>query len=1197
MVHPIETYLKHLAQIHATGGAVPETSYYGALGNLLNEVGKKLKPKVRCVPQLRNTGAGSPDFGLFTANQFQRAKDQEPPPDAIPERGVIEVKGWADDSFLTAKGTQVSKYWDRYGLVLVTNYRDFVLIGRDDRGKPVRLETHRLADSESAFRDMIAHPRKTAAEQGDRLAEFLRRVMLHAAPLTAPEDLARFLASYACEARCRVEDAADLPTLAGLKKGLEEALGMKFEGDKGEHFFRATLVQTLFYGVFSSWVLWARKHPAPDERFNWHEAGWTLHVPMIASLFSQIATPQKLKPLGVDEVLDWAGAVLNRVDRGAFFQKFEEEHAVQYFYEPFLDAYDPDLRKALGVWYTPPEIVKYQVERVDRVLREELGVPDGLADDQVVILDPCCGTGAYLVETLRRIHTTLKDKGGDALVAQRLKKAAIERVFGFEILPAPFVVSHLQIGLMLRLLGAALDPASDERAGVYLTNALTGWEPPKAPKTKIAEATARTIEDAKGVRDAETIEIPGMPELVQEAMAARAVKRDKKILVILGNPPYNAFAGTSPEEEGGLVEPYKEGLTTPVKQGGWGIKKFNLDDLYVRFLRIAERRIAKSGRGVVCYISNYSWTSEPSFVVLRKRLLEAFDQFWVENMHGNRKISEYAPDGRTSETIFAIPGFSAGIQQGVVISLWVRRSDHVDRAGTFGKVFYRDDIDAAKAVDRRQQLLASLRLNNLNRKYERAQPSQSNRYSFRPSTVAEHYLEWPMIESLTDFKPSLGILENRKDSLINIDHEPLLEAMACYFDRKVTWDMLVRSNLGLTRKAARYDPERTREKVLSASQFVSTDLKKILVRPMDKRWCYYSSIRPLWNEPRPDYVAQCWEGNYCVATRRKGVARIEGSPFNFAPIIGAQHSLNTDAYYIPIRLRKDLEKSKANPKHDELFEHAAPEPRITGNLSETARTYLAQLRVSDPDRDAETAGLIWMHALAIGYAPAYLSENADGIRQDWPRIPLPSTKNALLDSAQQGRRVAALLDTEKPVDGVTAGKIDPRLKSIAVISKVGGGALDPAQGHLDLTAGWGHRGKGGICMPGKGKCEVRSQKDDKLKRAFGDETLDVYLNDTAYWANVPRPVWEFYIGGYQVIKKWLSYREKTMLGRGLKLEEAEYVTEMARRLAALILLQPDLDANYQVVKADTWPWPPSPLPCSPKPCAGNSEMKGDSHDE
>jgi len=124
-----------------------------------------------------------------------------------------------------------------------------------------------------------------------------------------------------------------------------------------------------------------------------------------------------------------------------------------------------------------------------------------------------------------------------------------------------------------------------------------------------------------------------------------------------------------------------------------------------------------------------------------------------------------------------------------------------------------------------------------------------------------------------------------------------------------------------------------------------------------------------------------------------------------------------------------------------------------------------------------------------------------------------------------------------------------------------------------VTAGWGHGGKGGVCMPGKGRVDVRSQKDDGLKRAFGERTLDVYLNASAYWENVPEAVWSFHIGGYQVIKKWLSYREKGMLGRGLKVEEAEYVTEVVRRIAALILLQAELDANYETVKVDTWSWP------------------------
>jgi hypothetical protein len=133
-------------------------------------------------------------------------------------------------------------------------------------------------------------------------------------------------------------------------------------------------------------------------------------VPVLRKLFHEVTDPGHLDMLNLHEVLDWAGTALNRVDRAAFFASFEEGHAVQYFYEPFLEAFDPELRKTLGVWYTPPEIVQYMVTRVDMVLREELGIPDGLADPRVYVLDPCCGTGAYLVAVLQRIATTLREQ-------------------------------------------------------------------------------------------------------------------------------------------------------------------------------------------------------------------------------------------------------------------------------------------------------------------------------------------------------------------------------------------------------------------------------------------------------------------------------------------------------------------------------------------------------------------------------------------------------------------------------------------------------------------------------------------------------------------------------------------------------------------------------------------------------------------
>ena len=288
MTHPLETYLRDLRDIRSTGAAVRETSYYPPLANLLDAVGQKLKPRVRCVMNLQNQQAGMPDGGLFTADQLQKGAD-EPLAGQLPGRGAVECKSTGDDAWVTAETEQVTRYWNRYRQVLVTNYRDFVLVGQDERSrKPILLETFRLAESERAFWEAAAHPAKMAAAQGERFLEYLQRVMLHAAPLADPKDVAWFLASYARDAKARMA-AADLPALDTVRQAMEEALGLAFEGEKGNHFFRSTLVQTLFYGVFSAWVLWNRTHPGARERFDWEKSSGFLHVPIFAQAVPRVS--------------------------------------------------------------------------------------------------------------------------------------------------------------------------------------------------------------------------------------------------------------------------------------------------------------------------------------------------------------------------------------------------------------------------------------------------------------------------------------------------------------------------------------------------------------------------------------------------------------------------------------------------------------------------------------------------------------------------------------------------------------------------------------------------------------------------------------------------------------------------------------------------------------------------------------------
>ena len=668
---------------------------------------------------------------------------------SCPSTAVVEVKPADDDAWLTAEGQQVSKYWGRYRLVLVTNYRDFVLVGEDAAGMPAKLETFRLAADAEDFDRKLEKPRAFANRVGAGLAEYLLRVLKHRAVLAEPRDLAWLLASYARDGLARVEAAGDAPSLTAVRGALEEALGVRFEGDRGAAFFRSTLVQTLFYGVFSAWVLWARQASPPSGAFDWRTAVWHLRAPVLRALFQQLSDPGRLQPLGLVEVLDWTNAALDRVDQGAFFARFNEGEAVPYFYEPFLQEFDPALRKQLGVWYTPAEVVRYMVARVDRALRDDLGIADGLAAENVYVLDPCCGTGAYLAEVLRRIAANLQDRGLGALTGAHVKRAALDRVFGFEIMPAPFVVAHLQVGLTMQDLDAPLAEDGDERAGVFLTNALTGWEP--------------------------TVQKPlPFPELEEERDRAERVKQDTPILVILGNPPYNGFAGMAVDEERELSEAYRttRRVRRPEGQG--------LNDLYVRFFRMAERRIAeKTGQGVVCFISNYSWLDSLSCPGMRERYLDAFDVIRIDNLNGDKyRTGKVAPDGSPDPSIFTTPDDPVGIQVGTAIATLVRKLDHAPASS----VEFRDlwgQAKLAKLTDTADAAPDEL--------YDAVEPKLPLGLPFAPAAVSQEWFDWP---ALPDLFPTWfpGVQTKRDSFLVDLDLDRLKTRITGYFDRNVSHD-------------------------------------------------------------------------------------------------------------------------------------------------------------------------------------------------------------------------------------------------------------------------------------------------------------------------------------------------------------------------------------------------------------------------
>ena len=942
---------------------------------------------------------------------------------------------------------------------------------------------------------------------------------------------------------------------------------------------------------------------------------------MLRALFQQLSDPGRLQPLGLVEVLDWTAAALDRVDRDAFFDRFSEGEAVPYFYEPFLQAFDPALRKQLGVWYTPVEVVRYMVARVDRALKDDLGIPDGLAADNVYVLDPCCGTGAYLAEVLRRIASNLQDRSVGALTGAQVKRAATGRVFGFEIMPAPFVVAHLQVGLTMQALDAPLADDRDERAGIFLTNALTGWEP--------------------------SVQKPlPFPELEEERDRAERVKQDSPILVILGNPPYNGYAGMAVDEERELSTAYRttRRVRRPEGQG--------LNDLYVRFFRMAERRIAeKTGRGVVCFISNYSWLDGLSFTGMRERYLDAFDTIRIDCLNGDKyRTGKTTPDGDPDPSIFSTPEDPVGIQVGTAITTLVRRrkADHAPA----NKVAFRHLWGQTKRED-----LTATANTEPEVLYDSFAPSLPLGLPFARMAVADDWSNWP---SLPDLFPTSfpGVATSRDPFLVDIDLDSLKAQVSDYFNRTLSHDDITRLYPAVMRTTARFDAINVRDSLTVRGGPNRTGFVHYAYRPFDNRWLYWEAQTKLLDEKRSSYKPHVFKGNSWLVTPQK--QRRDWSPPPVVSVMGDINHMDGSTSYVPAYLRDDglgLETTDGTPRRP--------------NLSAAAHSYLERLGLGVED--------LFHHVLAVLHDPAYREANAGALRMEWPRIPLPGWPDGndddaaaeLAASAARGRDLAALLDPDTPVPGVTEPRpgapsgraLRPEIAEIAVPSTIDN--TNMTGNDFALTAGWGHFGQGDAVMPGQGRpierpytapeqsalppvipalsrdsCPAgtvphpvpvprdtrddahtpgdtttprteddaalppvipalsrnpvpvprntgdtpgvtttpRTEDDaalppvipalsrnpvptpsdaqtiDDTAHILGETTFDIYLNDRAYWRNVPAPVWNYKLGGYQVLKKWLSYREHKVLARPLHPHEVQHFTNTARRITAILQL-------------------------------------------
>ncbi len=617
-LHAVETLLK--------AGNATEHSYRPALTQLFNTV---LAPAV-ATNEPRHAAYGAPDFVIARG---------------VTPLGHIEVKDVGvnlatviADSERTTPTTPNGKQLKRYRAALPNLLYTDGLVWHWFVGGQLRLTAPLVIAQWSAQSQRLTATPHAATELTTLLQQFVAH---NALTVTTPRALAA--------------------QLAQLARWLDEVIRSVFEGEQAVgnlhqqlEAFKKTLLpeitiaefadmyaQTLVYGLFAARV--AQPAGATFTRFD-AERLIPKTNPFLRRLFQEVGGDD------LDNRVAWlvddCANLLAHTDMAAVLADFgaatQQQDPVVHFYETFLAAYDPKLRESRGVYYTPEPVVGYIVRSVDALLRTRFAKADGLADERTIVLDPATGTATFLHAVIQQIHANLSAAGTAGLWNTYVPQHLLTRVFGFELLMAPYAVAHFKLGLLLGDLGYQF--GSNERLGVFLTNSLADL-----PSAQLTLPFAQFIAD--------------------EGNKANKVKQQDKVMVVLGNPPYSGHSVNISDWIVGLVK-HGDGTagSSYYEVDGQPLGERNskwLQDDYVKFIRFGQWRIHQTGEGLLAFITNNGYLDNPTFRGMRQSLLREFDTIYILNLHGNSKKRERAPDGGPDENVF-------DIQQGVAIAIFVK---------------------------------------------------------------------------------------------------------------------------------------------------------------------------------------------------------------------------------------------------------------------------------------------------------------------------------------------------------------------------------------------------------------------------------------------------------------------------------------------------------------------------------------------
>jgi predicted helicase len=749
--------------------------------------------------------------------------------------------------------------------------------------------------------------------------------------------------------------------LKSFQRELLPSLKLSSDNDK-DYSFADIYAQTIAYALFTARVFGhvrdkkagRTKETLFDRQSAWQKLPET--NPFLRKLFKDVSD-RSAEELG-DELIGAIAdifVILRATKMDAILSDFEmkmnREDIVIRFYEDFLAAYKPQMRERRGVYYTPEPVVSYMVRSVDILVQEKFNKPLGLADPEVMILDPACGTGTFLLWICKLIYQRfqespaaltagLDDKSWSGYVKERL----LPRIFGFELLMSPYAIAHLKIGLFLEETGYQVD--SGKRLGVYLIN---------------------TLEDITLRHETQQLNlaIPQMEELIaEEAKAGSRIKKQEPIMVVIGNPPYSYDSSNNGEWISSLVKDY-------YKVDGKDLGERNpkgLQDDYVKFIRFAQWRIDKSGQGILAFISNHGFLDNPTFRGMRQHLINSFDGIYIYDLHGNSKKKETDIDGGKDENVF-------DIQQGVSITLAIKGEDkYINHAHLFGLREYKYKVLLESAIN-----------NTFFKKIE----SEGEFYLFisQDNNFLKEYKNYYKIIDIMPFS-STGIKTHRDNFVIDFDIEKLLKRIVDFRNLEISDEELKEM----------YSLKDTRDWKISQSRIsLSKNMKwktyfnKCLYRPFD--WREYYNHEDVVELPRHEIMRNMLESNLCLLTNRQ--IRINevrhtwvgNTPVDFHIIDTAYASIYVFPLFIyEISGQEQLIKSTKYPNFSEDFLK-----KIEINLG-----YLP------------TPETIFYYIYAIFHSPTYRSRYAEFLKIDFPRVPLTSNNELFCQLAEYGEELVAL---------------------------------------------------------------------------------------------------------------------------------------------------------------------------------------------